>query len=278
MIRPMAMRSRNGLRRIPSKPLFSRRPATGWPATWRPGGSRTRSSGSGRSCGSSSWPTRRSSTASRWRPRRWRCGCVRAAAGCPTPSRSGCRRGVRRAAPARGTGGAGQLAAYLATVRGPAAGATGGGATGHHGRHAGPRALNLGLRRALEDDDRVVLIGEDIGKLGGVFRVTDAPAEGLRRRPGHRLPARRERDRRRCRRPGDAGLPAGRRDPVRRLRLPGVRPDRVAGGQAARALASADLTMPIGHPASRTAAASVRSSTTARARRRTSRTRPACAS
>jgi 2-oxoisovalerate dehydrogenase E1 component beta subunit len=36
------------------------------------------------------------------------------------------------------------------------------------------RALNLGLRRALEDDDRVVLIGEDIGKLGGVFRVTDA--------------------------------------------------------------------------------------------------------
>jgi 2-oxoisovalerate dehydrogenase E1 component beta subunit len=36
------------------------------------------------------------------------------------------------------------------------------------------RALNLGLRRALEDDDHVVLIGEDIGKLGGVFRVTDA--------------------------------------------------------------------------------------------------------
>ncbi len=36
------------------------------------------------------------------------------------------------------------------------------------------RALNQGLRRALEDDDRVVLIGEDIGKLGGVFRVTDA--------------------------------------------------------------------------------------------------------
>jgi pyruvate dehydrogenase E1 component beta subunit len=35
------------------------------------------------------------------------------------------------------------------------------------------RALNQGLRRALEDDERVVLIGEDIGKLGGVFRVTD---------------------------------------------------------------------------------------------------------
>jgi pyruvate dehydrogenase E1 component beta subunit len=36
------------------------------------------------------------------------------------------------------------------------------------------RALNLGLRRALEDDERVVLMGEDIGTLGGVFRVTDS--------------------------------------------------------------------------------------------------------
>ena len=35
------------------------------------------------------------------------------------------------------------------------------------------KALGSGLRRALEDDDRVLLIGEDIGKLGGVFRVTD---------------------------------------------------------------------------------------------------------
>jgi 2-oxoisovalerate dehydrogenase E1 component beta subunit len=35
------------------------------------------------------------------------------------------------------------------------------------------KALNLGLRRALEDDAKVVLMGEDIGRLGGVFRVTD---------------------------------------------------------------------------------------------------------
>jgi pyruvate dehydrogenase E1 component beta subunit len=35
------------------------------------------------------------------------------------------------------------------------------------------KAIGSGLRRALEDDDRVVLMGEDIGKLGGVFRVTD---------------------------------------------------------------------------------------------------------
>ncbi|MFC0452340.1 alpha-ketoacid dehydrogenase subunit beta [Rhodococcus jostii] len=35
------------------------------------------------------------------------------------------------------------------------------------------KALNSGLRKAMEDDPRVVLLGLDIGKLGGVFRVTD---------------------------------------------------------------------------------------------------------
>ena len=35
------------------------------------------------------------------------------------------------------------------------------------------KALNLGLRRTLEDDPKVLLMGEDIGKLGGVFRITD---------------------------------------------------------------------------------------------------------
>ncbi|MDF2471672.1 alpha-ketoacid dehydrogenase subunit beta [Rhodococcus sp. 1.20] len=35
------------------------------------------------------------------------------------------------------------------------------------------KALNAGLRRALENDPKVVLMGEDIGKLGGVFRITD---------------------------------------------------------------------------------------------------------
>ncbi|UPW08064.1 alpha-ketoacid dehydrogenase subunit beta [Gordonia terrae] len=34
-------------------------------------------------------------------------------------------------------------------------------------------ALNLGLRTAMESDDRVVVMGEDIGSLGGVFRITD---------------------------------------------------------------------------------------------------------
>ena len=35
------------------------------------------------------------------------------------------------------------------------------------------KALNLGLRRSLERDAKTVLMGEDIGRLGGVFRVTD---------------------------------------------------------------------------------------------------------
>ncbi|MDR7110428.1 pyruvate dehydrogenase E1 component beta subunit [Microbacterium trichothecenolyticum] len=35
------------------------------------------------------------------------------------------------------------------------------------------RAINAGLRAALAGSDRVLLMGEDIGKLGGVFRVTE---------------------------------------------------------------------------------------------------------
>ncbi|WP_341958335.1 alpha-ketoacid dehydrogenase subunit beta [Microbacterium sp. LWH13-1.2] len=35
------------------------------------------------------------------------------------------------------------------------------------------KALNAGLRKAMEDDSKVLLMGEDIGKLGGVFRVTE---------------------------------------------------------------------------------------------------------
>ena len=35
------------------------------------------------------------------------------------------------------------------------------------------KALNRGLRRALQADPKVLLAGEDIGKLGGVFRITE---------------------------------------------------------------------------------------------------------
>jgi pyruvate dehydrogenase E1 component beta subunit len=35
------------------------------------------------------------------------------------------------------------------------------------------KAIQAGLRQSLADDDKVVLLGEDIGKLGGVYRITD---------------------------------------------------------------------------------------------------------
>jgi len=35
------------------------------------------------------------------------------------------------------------------------------------------KALNMGLRAAMERDPKVVVLGEDVGKLGGVFRITD---------------------------------------------------------------------------------------------------------
>ncbi|GAA0712491.1 alpha-ketoacid dehydrogenase subunit beta [Dactylosporangium roseum] len=39
------------------------------------------------------------------------------------------------------------------------------------------RALNQALADALADDDRVLVFGEDVGTLGGVFRITDGLAE-----------------------------------------------------------------------------------------------------
>ncbi|MFK0046971.1 alpha-ketoacid dehydrogenase subunit beta [Streptomyces sp. NPDC090741] len=35
------------------------------------------------------------------------------------------------------------------------------------------KALNESLRKALEQDPKVLIMGEDVGKLGGVFRITD---------------------------------------------------------------------------------------------------------
>jgi 2-oxoisovalerate dehydrogenase E1 component beta subunit len=35
------------------------------------------------------------------------------------------------------------------------------------------KSLNNGLRAAMESDPKVILMGEDIGRLGGVFRITD---------------------------------------------------------------------------------------------------------
>ncbi|HWC35446.1 MAG TPA: alpha-ketoacid dehydrogenase subunit beta [Mycobacteriales bacterium] len=39
------------------------------------------------------------------------------------------------------------------------------------------KALNEGLRKAMESDSKVIVMGEDVGALGGVFRVTDGLAK-----------------------------------------------------------------------------------------------------
>jgi 2-oxoisovalerate dehydrogenase E1 component beta subunit len=46
-------------------------------------------------------------------------------------------------------------------------------ADGNGGNLTLGKALNEGLRRAMERDPKVLIMGEDVGKLGGVFRITD---------------------------------------------------------------------------------------------------------
>ena len=35
------------------------------------------------------------------------------------------------------------------------------------------KAINMGLRTAMERDPKVIVMGEDVGKMGGVYRITD---------------------------------------------------------------------------------------------------------
>ena len=85
----------------------------------------------------------------------------------------------------------------------------------------------------LERDPNVVVYGQDVGYFGGVFRCT----EGLQAKYGTLARVRRADLRRRHRRLGGRHgrlrPAAGGRDPVRRLLLPGLRPDRLRGGAAA---------------------------------------------
>ena len=93
------------------------------------------------------------------------------------------------------------------------------------------QAIHSALRCALRDDENVLLMGEDIGTLGGVFRVTeglraefgpdrvlDTPLSEtgiLRNRHWH----------------GALRASAGLRDPVCRLHLPGLRSARQRSGE-----------------------------------------------
>ena len=87
------------------------------------------------------------------------------------------------------------------------------------------QALNSAMDIMLMRDQNVVVLGEDVGYFGGVFRVTD----GLQRKYGeHRVldtPIAEGGDRGRRDRHGRQRPAPGRRNPVRRLHLSGVRPD-----------------------------------------------------
>jgi hypothetical protein len=130
-----------------------------------------------------------------------------------------------------------------------------------HGMTTIAKALiTSGLRAAMEHDPKVVLMGEDIGKLGGVFRVTeglqkdfgedrviDTPlAEAASSAPPSAGPAR---------------LPPGGRDPVRRVRLPAF--DHIVSRSPRCTPLARARSRCRSSSASRSAAASVRSSTTA---------------
>ena len=144
------------------------------------------------------------------------------------PRRRGCaRRGARRAAAGRLPGPAGSAADrhVRAPLRHRASGghprARAGSATYLAGfadaaRRAAPmtvltmaKALNAALAAAMSDDPRVLVMGEDVGRLGGVFRVTDGLQARFGDRPRGRHAAGRERHHRHGRRAGDARLRAG---------------------------------------------------------------------
>ena len=45
-------------------------------------------------------------------------------------------------------------------------------------------AINSALKQEMEKDPRVLILGEDVGKNGGVFRVTQGLFDIFRRKPG----------------------------------------------------------------------------------------------
>ena len=270
---PARARARRSSRPSPTgwarTPPPTTRPATGWPASWRSGSCATRSPGSRPTSSRSGIADAGFFAAVDGRGRRARrASCARAAVDHARPGAADdVRPRLRRADPADVDAERAEFVAVPRQLRG--------GASQHDGAETltSARRSTSGLRKAMEDDPKVVLMGEDIGKLGGVFRVTDGLQKDFGEDRVDRHPARRVRHRRHRRRPGDARLPAGVRDPVRRVRLPGVRPDRHPGGQDARPLAGRASSCR-SSSASRSAAASARSSTTASRPRPTSRTPP----
>ena len=95
------------------------------------------------------------------------------------------------------------------------------------------QALRSAMDVMLERDDNVVVYGQDVGYFGGVFRVHRGPAGQVRQVARVRRADLRRRHRRLGGRHGRVRPAAGGRDPVRRLLLSGLGPDRLRGGAAA---------------------------------------------
>jgi hypothetical protein len=78
------------------------------------------------------------------------------------------------------------------------------------------QALNLAFRQEMQKDDRVIILGEDVGRDGGGFRVTEGLIVSSREGSGHPLAVGH------CRhvdRHGDLWAQTRLRDPVFRVQL-----------------------------------------------------------
>ena len=93
-------------------------------------------------------------------------------------------------------------------------------------------------------DQRVFVIGEDVGVYGGAFKVTQGFQEEFGARPRARHATLGDRDRRRRDRRCADGNAAGRRDAVRRLRVVRLGPPRHRRGEAALPHGHADPDRP----------------------------------
>ncbi len=114
----------------------------------------------------------------------------------------------------------------------------------HAARGTLVESINLALARALADDPDVVVMGEDVGVNGGVFRATGGPAAALRQaaRAGHATGRRPHR--RHVGGHGGAGPEGGGRNPVHGFPVPGAGPDRQPHG-ALRNRTRGRLTCPV---------------------------------
>ena len=95
------------------------------------------------------------------------------------------------------------------------------------------QAISDGLRQEMRLDQRVFVLGEDVGVYGGAFKVTDGFQEEFGPVARARHAALRDGDRRRRHRRRADGHAAGGRDAVRRLRLVRLGSPRHGGREAA---------------------------------------------